>query len=116
MASIEFSRGIVEEIVPDVRVTRSRNGKGGTATFRFDDPNVLKKDRTDEVTGMYLIDNEGEIVTREVKGIFVNGQPRALEAVHIMRSEEEWERFLRFMQAYAEEKGLGFTGSEPQAE
>ncbi|MDY6781974.1 MAG: photosystem II reaction center protein Psb28 [Cyanobacteriota bacterium] len=108
MARIEFSQGIVEEALPDVRVTRSRNGQGGTATFRFDDPNVLNSDRTDEITGMYMIDDEGEIVTREVKGIFINGQARALEAVHIMRSEEEWERFLRFMKAYAQEQGLEF--------
>jgi photosystem II 13kDa protein len=108
MARIEFSRGIVEESIPDVRLTRSRNGQGGTATFRFEEPNVLQSDRTDEITGMYMIDSEGEILTREVKGIFINGQARALEAVYIMRSEAEWERFLRFMKAYAEEQGLEF--------
>jgi len=109
MARIEFSKGIVEESVPEVRLTRSRNGKGGTATFRFEGPKALGSENTEDITGMYMIDGEGEIVTREVKGIFVNGKPRALEAVHIMRSEEEWERFLRFMQSYAEEQGLEFT-------
>ncbi|MBE9118300.1 photosystem II reaction center protein Psb28 [Lusitaniella coriacea LEGE 07157] len=111
MARIEFSKGIVEEIVPDVRLTRSRNGNGGIANFRFDDPNALKSDSTEEITGMYMIDNEGEITTRDVKGVFVNGQARALEAMYVMRSAEEWERFLRFMKAYAEEQGLEFNKS-----
>lgn len=109
MARIEFSKGIVEESVPDVRITRSGNGKGGTATFRFEGPKALDSDNTEEVTGMYLIDDEGEIVTREVKAVFVNGKPVALEAVLIMRDDDEWERFFRFMNKYAEEQGLEFT-------
>ncbi|MCW6036168.1 photosystem II reaction center protein Psb28 [Spirulina subsalsa FACHB-351] len=110
-AQIQFSRGIAEETVPDVRVTRNRNGNGGTATFYFDDPNILSAENSDEITGMYLVDSEGEIMTREVKGKFINGQARAIEALLVMRSEEEWERFLRFMQRYAETQGLELTRS-----
>ncbi len=108
-ARIEFSRGIPEEAVPDVRVTRSKSGNGGTATFVFQDPKVLSAESTEEVTGMYLIDEEGEITTREVKGRFINGQARAVEAILVMRSAEEWERFLRFMERYGEANGLGFS-------
>jgi photosystem II protein len=112
MAEIQFSRGINEEVVPDVRLTRSRDGSNGTATFYFENPKALEGSRTDDITGMYLIDEEGEIVTREVKGKFVNGQPTALESVLLMKSKEEWERFMRFMERYAEEHGLGFSKSE----
>lgn len=111
MARIEFSRGMAEDIIPDIRLTRSRSGNGGTATFRFDDPKVLGNDTSEEITGMYMVDEEGEIVTREVKGVFVNGQARALEAILIMKSEDEWERFMRFMGRYAEEQGLEFVKS-----
>ncbi len=107
MAEIQFSRGITEEVVPDIRVTRSKTGNTGTATFYFQDPKILAKDSTDEVTGMYLIDEEGEIVSREVKGKFINGEARAIEAILIMKSTEEWERFIRFMDRYAEQHGLG---------
>ena len=107
MAEIQFSRGITEEVVPDIRVTRSKTGNTGTATFYFQDPKILAKDSTSEVTGMYLIDEEGEIVSREVKGKFVNGEARAIEAILIMKSTEEWDRFIRFMDRYAEEHGLG---------
>jgi len=110
-ATIQFSRGIDEETIPDVRLTRSRDGSSGTATFRFENPKVLAPDSNQEVTGMYLIDEEGIISTQDVKGKFVNGQPTALEAVHYMQSEEEWDRFMRFMERYAEEHGLEFSKS-----
>ncbi|WGV25713.1 photosystem II reaction center protein Psb28 [Halotia branconii] len=109
MAKIQFSRGIDEEVIPEVRLTRSRSGDSGTATFIFTNPQILAQDSTEEVTGMYLIDEEGEIVTREVKGKFVNGKPEALEALHLMKSAEEWERFMRFMERYAAEHDLGFN-------
>ena len=107
MADIQFARGVSEAVVPEIKVTRSKTGNSGTATFYFQDPKILGKDSTDEVTGMYLIDSEGEIVSREVKGKFVNGEARGIEAVLIMKSEAEFERFVRFMNEYAEENGLG---------
>jgi len=111
MAKIQFIKGIDEEVVPDVRLTRSRDGSNGTATFYFDNPKALNGNYGEEITGIYLMDEEGELVSREVKGKFVNGQPTALEAIVIMKSTEEWERFMRFMERYAEENGLGFSKS-----
>ena len=109
MAEIQFSRGVTEETIPDVKVTRSKTGNSGTATFYFEDPNILSKESSDEITGMYLVDDEGEIFSREVKGKFINGEARAIEAVLIMKSEDEFDRFVRFMNKYAEEHGLGKT-------
>ncbi|HAC63875.1 MAG TPA: photosystem II reaction center protein Psb28 [Cyanothece sp. UBA12306] len=109
MAEIQFSRGVTEPVIPDVRLTRSRSGQSGTATFRFESPNILSSESTDEVTGMYLIDEEGEISTNEVKGKFINGKPTSVEAILIMRSPEEWERFMRFMERYAKQQGLEFS-------
>ena len=99
MAEIQFSRGTVEETVPNVRLTRSRDGSSGTATFYFQSPKILSNEST------------GEIVTREVKGKFINGKPEAVEAIYIMKSEEQWDRFMRFMERYAQEQGLGFSKS-----
>lgn len=107
MAEIQFARGVTEEVVPDIRVTRSKTGNTGTATFYFADPKILSKESTEEITGMYLIDDEGEIFSREVKGKFVNGEARGIEAVLVIKSTQEWERFIRFMNQYAEEHGLG---------
>jgi|SRR4028118_944381 photosystem II protein len=112
MAQIQFSRGITEEVVPDVRLTRSRDGSQGTATFYFENPKALDVTSTENITGMYMIDEEGEIVTREVKGKFVNGQPTALEAILLIKSPDEWERFMRFMERYAQDNGLEFSKSK----
>lgn len=109
MAEIQFSRGVKETVIPDVRVTRSKTGVSGTAQFVFDAPTILSKESSDEITGMYLVDEEGEIVTREVKGKFINGRPTAIEATLILNSQTEWDRFVRFMERYGEENGLGFT-------
>lgn len=111
MAQIQFSREIIEDTIPNVKLTRSRRGTTGTATFYFDSPKVLNSERTDEITGMYMIDEEGEIVTREVNGKFINGKIRALEVVHVMKSVEDWDRFMRFMERYAKENGLEFSKS-----
>lgn len=112
MAEIQFSRGIKEDIVPEIRLTRAPDGSNGTATFYFESPNAFNKDTAlDEITGMYMIDEEGEIVTREVKGKFRNGVASAIEAVLIMKSADEWDRFMRFMERYGKENGLEFTKS-----
>jgi photosystem II protein len=55
-----------------------------------------------------MIDDEGELSTTDVKAKFVNGKPQAIEAKYAMRSQFEWDRFIRFMDRYAEENGLGF--------
>jgi photosystem II 13kDa protein len=110
MAEIQFARGITEEVIPDVKLTRSKDGTNGIATFYFDYPKALSQEGV-EITGMYLIDEEGEMVSRDVNGKFVNGEPAGIEARYLIKSTEEWERFMRFMGRYAEQNGLGFTKS-----
>jgi len=109
MAHIEFVRGTKEETIPDVRLTRSKDGTNGVATFFFDQPQALAPDFGQEITGMYLVDEEGELVSREVKGKFINGKASGLEIVYAMKSLADWDRFMRFMGRYAEENGLGFN-------
>jgi photosystem II 13kDa protein len=106
MAEIQFSRGTTEGVIPDVRLTRSKDGTNGTATFYFDRPDALMTQEALDITGMYMLDEEGEIVTKEVNAKFVNGQPAALEALYIMKSVAEWDRFIRFMDRYAAQNGL----------
>lgn len=110
MAEIQFARGLAEEVIPDVKLTRSKDGTNGTATFYFDNPKALSQQGV-EITGLYLVDEEGEMVSRDVNGKFVNGEPAGIEARYIIKSTEEWERFMRFMNRYAEKNGLGFTKS-----
>ena len=112
MVEIQFSRGITEPVIPDVRLTKSRVGEQGKATFYFDHPAILGNEVNEDVTGMYMLDEEGEITTREVKAKFVNSKPTALEAIYIMNSTAEWDRFMRFMERYSAANGLGFDKAE----
>jgi photosystem II 13kDa protein len=112
MAQIQFSVGITEPVVPDVKLTRSKSGEQSTASFYFEKPAILGNEVSEEVTGMYMLDEEGEIVTKEVKAKFVNGKPEALEVLYIMNSAAEWDRFMRFMERYSEANGLGLKKAE----
>lgn len=62
-----------------------------------------------EVTGMFMIDDEGEISTTDVNARFANGKPQAIESTYVMKSPADWDRFMRFMERYGEANGLGFT-------
>jgi photosystem II protein len=44
-----------------------------------------------------MIDDEGTLSTTDVKAKFINGKPQAIEAKYAMRSQFEWDRFIRFM-------------------
>lgn len=110
-AKIQFIKYLDEEILPDVRLTRSRDGSTGTATFRFKNPKILDKStsKEGEITGMYLVDEEGILETRDVNVRFINGKPAAVESIYIMKNPESWDRFMRFMNRYGKTNGLVFT-------
>ena len=108
-AAIQFFRGVDEPVVPDIRLTRSRDGRTGQATFRFEQPAAIAPETMGDITGMWMVDEEGEMVTREVNGKFVNGKASALEAVYSWKSEQDFERFMRFAQRYAEANELGYS-------
>nr|YP_009511337.1 photosystem II protein psb28 [Gracilariopsis longissima]AXI97214.1 photosystem II protein psb28 [Gracilariopsis longissima]UAD89130.1 photosystem II protein psb28 [Gracilariopsis longissima] len=114
MAVIQFIKGINETVIADVSLTRSRDGSKGTATFRFNNPDILKSDMQEkgDITGMYLKDDEGELVTRDVSAKFVNGKPQAIESIYIIKSPQEWDRFMRFMERYANKNQLSFTKAQ----
>lgn len=107
-ASIEFIKGIAEKSVPDVRLTRSRDGSKGAAYFTFNNPTVFDVENEGDITGMFLCDSEGEISSVDVKAKFANGKPEAIEAKYVMKSAREWDRFMRFMERYSDEHGLEF--------
>jgi photosystem II protein len=97
-------------VVPDIRLTRSRDGRTGQALFVFEGPNALAPEAIGDIGGMYLVDEEGQLVTREVNARFVNGKASALEATFTWKTTADFERFMRFAQRYADSHELGFSG------
>lgn len=107
--SIQFIRGTNEQTIPDVKLTKSRDGSNGVATFIFDQPSVFDSSgEIGEITGLYMIDEEGVLQSVDVSAKFVNGKPARIEARYIMRNSREWDRFMRFMERYSNENGLQF--------
>ena len=55
-ASIQFFRGVDEPVVPDIRLTRSRDGRTGQATFVFDQPHALAPEtsETSAACGLWM--------------------------------------------------------------
>jgi photosystem II protein len=109
-AAIQFFRGVDEPVVPDIRLTRSRDGRTGQALFVFEEPDALAPEAMGDITGMFLVDDEGELVSREVKARFVNGRASAIEATYTWKNSEDFDRFMRFAQRYAGSHDLGFSG------
>ncbi len=109
-AKIQLARGIDEEAT-DVKITRSKDGDTSVAVFLFDVPNCMSGENAgnNEILGMYMIDEEGEMVTRNVNAKFINGKSSGIEAIHKIEGEQEWQRFLRFMNRYAESNGMGLN-------
>lgn len=113
-ASIQFVKGLDEKVIPDVKLTRAKDGSSGVATFGFKNPNCFDASTAvkGEVTGMFLSDDEGELMTTDVNAKFANGKPQSIEATYVMTSPEDWDRFMRFMDRYAESNGLGFNSAK----
>ncbi|KAI9092746.1 hypothetical protein K1719_027543 [Acacia pycnantha] len=85
----QFIQGTDKLTVPDVRLTK-RDGTNGMAIFRFDEPSVFHSSgEVGDITGFYMIDEEGVLHWVDVSAKFVNGKPSEIEAKYIMRKEQD---------------------------
>ena len=109
-ASIQFIQGIEETVVPEIRLEKSKNSNTGQAIFTFLRPAVFTFQNFKEINGMYLVDEEGEITLTEINVAVSkkNGKYTAIQAIYIWKSQQNFERFMRFANRYAKEKGLGY--------
>ena len=65
---IEFLDNVIEPIVPLIKLTKSRNGKTGTATFLFIKPTIFELfiSETPNLQKMSLIWGKEKIITKEI--------------------------------------------------
>lgn len=109
-AEIQFIKGIKENSLPIVKLTKSRNQKTGTATFIFMFPEIFEYTPYENITGMTLLwDNNNRIITNEIFTTFKSGKPLLLKSIFIFKNSQEWFDFLMFMNCYSKETGLIFT-------
>jgi photosystem II reaction center protein Psb28 len=113
---IQFISGQEEMAVPRrIRLTRSENGKTGTATFIFFKPmvfsfflTVLSPDVV-LIKGMDLLWDKQKITSKDIRIYFKEGKPVVLRSILIFRNSKDWFNFLNFMSCYSKETGLSFT-------
>lgn len=108
---IQLIEGITETEIPLIKLTKSRNGKTGTATFIFIQPNSLKFLNYQNliIHGMYLLWENKKIITTDIKIFFKDGKPYLLRGLFIFKNSTEWFNFLNFINHYSKEMGLSFT-------
>jgi|TARA_B110000037_G_C17025461_1_gene467187 photosystem II protein len=112
--SIYFSEkdlALKETTLPIVKLTKSKNGETGTATFIFIKPSIFlfKNSSINTITGMYLNLGNKKIVTNDLNILFKNGKPFLIKAILIFKNSQEWFHFLNFMTCYSKETGLFFS-------
>lgn len=108
---IQFYEGIKENTLPLVKLTKSKNGKTGTATFVFINPTSLQDVNCTifPINGMYLIWNHKKIMTNDLDIFFREGKPFLIKSILIFKNSKEWFEFLSFMNYYSKETGLSFS-------
>ena len=109
-AYIEFIQGIREKSLPFIKLTKSKNGKTGTATFVFHDPSLFScSSFFDPIDGMYLIWDNNKMKTTDIQIVYKKGKPFFLKSIFIFKNPPEWFQFLNFMTSYSKETGLFFS-------
>jgi len=108
---IQFIKNIKEKTLPLIKLTKSRNGKTGTATFIFIKPQVFANiiDDNKLIQSMLLMWDNKNIETNDLTIFFKEGVPFIIKAILIFKNSKEWFNFLHFMNYYSKETGLSFT-------
>jgi photosystem II protein len=107
---IQFLENIKELTIPIIKLTKSKNGKTGTATFIFVNPMIINhlKETPNIIKALCLVWENKKIVTKDLIVIFKDGKPFIIKAIFVFKNNKEWFNFLNFIACYSKETGLSF--------
>jgi len=117
--SIEFFNGISEEL-SSVSLRRGRFSNTRTVLMTFEQLKALERFNSftrKSSNSMRLLDSEGEITVSPSSVQFIFAGPEGdelqrMECKFEIEREDHWQRFLRFMNRYAEANGLDYSDSK----
>lgn len=117
--SIEFFIGLSEQL-SNVSLRRSKSTGVRSVLMTFESLKALEKFNsfTQQYQGnLKLIDSEGEISVSpsSLKFIYGGDEGEDLKKVECgfeIGSDEHWDRFMRFMERYAQANGMGYSNKE----
>ena len=121
--SIQFFEGISEEL-SNVSLRRNRNSGVRTVLMTFDTIKALEKFNSFTKrfsNSMLLTDEEGSISVEPSSVQFLFGGPEGdqlnrMECQFEIEQEDHWERFMRFMNRYADANGMGYSETQKSTE
>ena len=101
IVAIQFIKGKNEKDLPEIRLFRNVDGKRGQAIYKFYKPTTITIENFNSIQKMYLIDEEGELSTREIDLSISDNNITEVKSTYNWHSEKEFERFMRFAKRYA---------------
>ena len=99
--SIQFVKGENEKGHPEIRLFRDLDGKKGKAVYKFFNPKTITIENFKSIQKMYLIDKEGELLTRKINLSISENHIKEVTSIYTWNSEKEFERFIRFSIRYS---------------
>ena len=99
--AIQFIKGNNEKDLPEIRLFRNLDGKKGKAVYKFNKPTSITLENYKSIQKMYLIDEEGELSTRKIDLSISDDKTMEVKSTYNWSSEQEFERFMRFAERYA---------------
>jgi len=84
---------INESSIPLFRLTKSKNGKTGTAVFYFLNPTSLEN-LNSPIKCFSIESSFGNFSTSLIQILFFRGKPCILKIIFIFRNFQEWKNFL----------------------
>ena len=99
--AIQFIKGETERSIPEIRLFRNIDGKQGQAIYKFNMPTTITIENFNSIQKMTLIDEEGELSTREIDLSISDNKITGVNSTYSWYSEKEFERFMRFAERYA---------------
>jgi len=99
--AIQFVKGKDEKDHPEIYLYRNPDGKKGQAIYQFKNPTSITPENFNSIQKMYLIDEEGELSTRKIDLSISDDKSMEVKSTYNWGSEQEFERFMRFAERYA---------------
>ena len=99
--AIQFIKGKNEEAHPEIRLFRNLDRKKGQAIYKFYKPTTITIENYKSIQKMYLIDEEGELITRKIDLSVLDNCIKEVKSTYHWSTEKEFERFMRFAKRYA---------------
>ena len=98
---IQFIKGMNEKDLPEIRLFRDNDGKKGHAVYKFSKPTTITLENFNSIQKMCMYDEEGELSTRKIDVSISENNIKEVKSTYNWKSENEFDRFMRFAQRYA---------------